>query len=70
MYASASTWMMNAVREIQMVSGVAKVAVHFVREKINLDLLDRKTTVNIVKAHEVIGETVLVALAARLTPSS
>jgi hypothetical protein len=65
MYASASTWMLNAVREIQIASGVGDVAVHFVREKINVELLDRKNTVNIVKSHEVTRETVLLALAGR-----
>ena len=65
MYASASTWMLNAVRGIQMASGHANVGVHFVGDKLDLGLLDQQTRVSLVKSHEVRNEATLLALAGR-----
>ena len=65
MYASASTWMFNAVREIQAAAGTSGVSVQFVRSTVDLDQLDRRGPVHIVKSHEITSEAVLMALAAR-----
>jgi hypothetical protein len=63
MYASASTWLLNAVREIQVASGQKDLAIQFVRETINPTMLDGKHAVSVVKSHEVTDETTLLALA-------
>jgi hypothetical protein len=63
MYASASTWLLNAVREIQVASGQQDLAIQFVRDTINPTMLDGKHAVSIAKSHEIIDETTLLALA-------
>jgi hypothetical protein len=65
MYASASTWMLNAVREIQVASGQMDLAIQFVRDTLNPEMLNRTHAVSVVKSHEIIDESALVALAGR-----
>jgi len=65
MYASASTWMLNAVREIQVASGQKDLAIQFVRDTINPNMLAMKHAIRVIKSHEIIEEATLLALAGR-----
>jgi hypothetical protein len=65
MYASASTWLLNAVRKIQVESGQKDLAIQFVRESVHPDMLDGKHAVSVIKSHEIIDETTLLAIAGR-----
>src|SRR5579862_8203356 len=65
MYASASTWLLNAVRKIQVASGQKDLAIQFARDSIHPDMLDGKHAVSVVKSHEIIDETTLLAIAGR-----
>ena len=66
MYASASTWMLNAVREIQVACRPGeRVAVQFVRDNIDSNVLAQQTVINIVKSHEIPEAASLLTLAGR-----
>lgn len=65
MYASASTWMLNAVREIQVASGGMDLATQFVRESVSPVILDGTHAVSVIKSHEIIDETTQLAIAGR-----
>jgi hypothetical protein len=65
MYASASTWIFNVVREIFLTKGEANLSVQFVCDRVDLDKIYQNNMVHIIKSHEISKEAVLLMIAGR-----
>ena len=64
MYASASTWLFNVVRQIHLARGDNDVQSHFVAGRANFGSINRLTATNLVKSHEINDEATVIDLAA------
>jgi len=65
MYASASTWLFNAVRQICLASQPSEVTTIFVKDAVDFRAFDQLRTINLVKSHEIEDESTIVELAQR-----
>jgi len=63
MYASASTWIFNVVRQTCLADPALPVQTDFVSEKIDLSTLENSAARHVLKSHEIANEAVIAELA-------
>ena len=65
LYASASTWLFNVIRQIATAAQPAPISTHFISDKMDFRALDQQQGIVLVKSHEISDEAALIGLAGR-----